>query len=71
VAFRKKIYKSIEEIWDDLDISVDSYSSERTNQGKYPKVGRPCKPLRRPIGLCTKNMFLKARSREKKSLKIV
>jgi len=35
VVFRKKIYKSIEEIQDDLDISMDEYNNDRTNQGKH------------------------------------
>ncbi len=35
VAFRKKIYKSIEEIQADLDIFMDDYNNVRTNQGKH------------------------------------
>ena len=35
LAFRKKIYKSIDEIEADLDIFMDDYNNERTNQGKY------------------------------------
>ena len=34
VAFRKRLYKSIEEIQEDLDIYMDSYNKKRTNQGK-------------------------------------
>ena len=34
VAFRKKIYKSIEEIQVDLDTFMKNYNTERTNQGK-------------------------------------
>ena len=34
VAFRKKLYKSLEEIQADLDIYMNDYNSKRTNQGK-------------------------------------
>lgn len=35
VAFRKKLYRSIEEIQTDLDEFMVWYNTERTNQGKY------------------------------------
>jgi len=35
VAFRKKLYTSIEEIQVDLDIFMTAYNNERTNQGKH------------------------------------
>ena len=34
VAFRKKLYKSIEEIQKDLDDFMQYYNNDRTNQGK-------------------------------------
>lgn len=34
VAFRKKLYKSIDEIQEDLDAYMDRYNNKRTNQGK-------------------------------------
>jgi len=34
VAFRKKIYTSLESIQEDLDAWIDSYNHERTHQGK-------------------------------------
>ncbi len=34
VAFRKKIYKSLEELQTDLDQWLDHYNNERTHQGK-------------------------------------
>lgn len=34
VAFRKKLYKSLEEIQTDLDTYIDRYNNDRTNQGK-------------------------------------
>ena len=41
VAFRKKVYKSIDEIQVDLDIFMDNYNNERTNQGKHCKGRTP------------------------------
>ena len=35
VAFRKKLYKSLEEIQKDLDSFMQYYNNERTNQGKH------------------------------------
>lgn len=35
VAFRKKIYRSIEELQKDLDDWIDYYNNERTHTGKY------------------------------------
>src|SRR5262245_60009674 len=34
VAFRKKIYGTMEELQADLDLWIDSYNDERTHQGK-------------------------------------
>jgi len=35
VAFRKKLYRTIEEIQPDLDEFMEYYNNERTNQGRY------------------------------------
>lgn len=35
VAFRKKVYKSIEELQDDLDQWIEWYNTERTHTGKH------------------------------------
>ncbi|EMG08988.1 integrase core domain protein [Leptospira interrogans serovar Grippotyphosa str. LT2186] len=35
IAFRKKVYNSIEDLQKDLDQWIDSYNNERTHQGKY------------------------------------
>jgi len=35
VAFRKKVYTSLDEIQQDLDIFMDDYNTKRTNQGRY------------------------------------
>jgi transposase InsO family protein len=34
VTFRKKIYKTVEELQEDLDVWMDYYNTERTHQGK-------------------------------------
>jgi hypothetical protein len=34
VAFRKKIYSTLEELQIDLDLWMSSYNDERTHQGK-------------------------------------
>ena len=35
VAFRKKLYTSIEQLQEDLDRWLDWYNNERTHSGKY------------------------------------
>ena len=35
VAFRKKIYRTIEEMQTDLDIGLTYYNQERTDQGRW------------------------------------
>ncbi|MGM9806376.1 MAG: integrase core domain-containing protein, partial [Candidatus Aphodosoma sp.] len=35
IAFRKKIYTSIEQLQTDLDAWMNSYNTERTHSGKY------------------------------------
>ena len=35
IAFRKKIYKSLEELQYDLDVWIDSYNKERPHSGRY------------------------------------
>ncbi len=35
IAFRKKIYSTIEQLQDDLDAWMNSYNMERTHSGKY------------------------------------
>lgn len=35
VAFRKKVYSDLEDIQQDLDLFMDHYNTERTNQGRY------------------------------------
>ena len=43
VAFRKKIYTTLEEIQIDLNGFMENYNNERTNQGKYCQGITPMK----------------------------
>ena len=68
VAFRKNIYKTIEEIQIDLDTFMDFNNTERTNQGNIAKVELPSRPSRME-GFFIKNMFLKTQRKENSRLK--
>jgi len=68
VAFRKNIYKTIEEIQIDLDTLMDFNNTERTNQGNIAKLELPSRPSRME-GFFIKNMFLKTQRKEKSRLK--
>lgn len=41
IAFRKKLYSSMEELQEDLDVFMESYNKDRTNQGKRCKGRTP------------------------------
>jgi len=45
VAFRKKLYHSLEEVQEDLDTFMAWYNTERTNQGRYCKGRTPMQTL--------------------------
>lgn len=45
VAFRKKLYTSLEEIQRDLDAFMESYNTQRTNQGKHCQGRTPMETL--------------------------
>lgn len=45
VAFRKKLYRSLEEVQEDLDTFMAWYNTERTNQGRYCKGRTPLQTL--------------------------
>ena len=45
MAFRKKLYRTIEEIQADLDEFMECYNSERTNQGRYCQGWTPLQTL--------------------------
>ena len=62
VVFRKKIYKSIEEIQDDLDISMDEYNNDRTNQGKHYQDRMPMQTFEEGRSLQQKYVYALLRS---------
>ena len=45
VAFRKKIYETIEQLQIDLDLWIDYYNNERTHQGKVCEGRTPMQTL--------------------------
>ena len=45
VAFRKKLYRTIEEIQADLDEFMKWYNMDRTNQGRYCQGRTPLQTL--------------------------
>ncbi len=61
VAFRKKIYCTLEELQTDVDLWIREYYQERTHSGKYC-FGKP------PIQMLTDSLHL-AREKDLSSLK--
>jgi hypothetical protein len=57
VAFRKRLYRSIEEIQADLDEFMAWYNIDRTNQGRYCQGRTPWK-LSRTVLLCMITMSM-------------
>ena len=57
VAFRRKIYKSIDEIQIELDIFMDNYNYERTNQGKHCQGRTPMQTFEDGRALYQKYVF--------------
>ncbi len=57
VAFRKKLYKSLEEIQADLDQFMDFYNNERTNQGRYCQGRTPIETLIDGLEMYRKYVF--------------
>ena len=45
VAFRRKLYPSVEELQSDLDILLKHYNTERTHQGKICRGRTPIQTL--------------------------
>jgi len=45
VAFRKKLYRTLTEIQEDLDAFMDIYNRDRTNQGRYCQGRTPLQTL--------------------------
>jgi transposase InsO family protein len=52
VAFRKKIYTSLDEIQTDLDGFLHKYNTKRTNQGKHCKGRTPMDTFTDGLELC-------------------
>jgi len=57
VAFRKKLYRSIEEIQADLDVFMCWYNNERTNQGHYCQGRTPMQTFTDGLPLYQKYVY--------------
>jgi transposase InsO family protein len=57
VAFRKKLYHSIEEIQTDLDAFMNYYNTERTNQGRYCQGRTPFQTFLEGLELYQKHVY--------------
>ena|GEM_PF-973831 len=57
VAFRKKLYQSIEEIQTDLDIFMSWYNNDRTNQGRYCQGRTPIQTFTDDLSLYQKYVY--------------
>jgi len=57
VAFRKKLYRSIEEIQEDLDDFMTEYNASRTNEGRYCQGRTPLQTFIDGLELYQKHVF--------------
>jgi len=57
IAFRKKLYSSLKEIQDDLDDFMNTYNTDRTNQGKYCQERTPLQTFIDGLDLYQKHVF--------------
>ena len=57
VAFRKKLYRTVEEIQEDLDVFLQYYNRERTNQGRYCQGRTPCETFQDGFELYQRYVF--------------
>ena len=57
VAFRKKLYRSLEEIQTDLDEFMRHYNDERTNQGRYCQGRTPLQTFTEGLDVYRKSVF--------------
>ncbi len=57
IAFRKKLYTSIEELQTDLDKWMDEYNNERTHSGKYCYGKTPMQTFRESLHLAKEKML--------------
>ena len=57
IAFRKKIYLTLEELQKDLDVWMDGYNSRRTHQGKRCQGRTPMETFRENLPLAREKML--------------
>lgn len=57
VAFRKKLYHTLEEIQADLDAFMDYYNTQRTNQGRYCQGRTPLQTFLEGLELYKKHVY--------------
>ena len=57
VAFRKKIYTSLEDLQTDLDEWLEFYNRERTHSGKYCLGRTPLQTFRETMHLAQQKML--------------
>ncbi len=70
VAFRKKVYTSIEETQTDLDEFMNDYNNDRTNQGKHFQGRTPMQTFQDGKILYQKYVFENSKRRKIKSRRI-
>jgi transposase InsO family protein len=56
-AFRKKIYNTLQELQDDLDIWLDEYNNQRTHTGKYCYGRTPMQTFLETLSLAKEKML--------------
>lgn len=57
VAFRKKLYRTVEEIQEDLNVFLQYYNRERTNQGRYCQGRTPFETFHDGLELYQRYVF--------------
>ena len=57
VAFRKKLYRTVEEIQEDLEVFLQYYNRERTNQGRYCQGRTPFETFQDGLDLYQRYVF--------------
>lgn len=64
VAFRKKLYRSVEEIQADLDEFMRWHNTERTNQGRYCQGRTPMQTFLEGLDLYQKYVHEEVKLKE-------
>ena len=57
VAFRKKLYRTLDEIQGDLDVFMNTYNTDRTNQGRYCQGRTPLETFTDGLALYQEHVF--------------